>query len=69
MIKEKPKFKINDKVLYTPIIGREPDGKVYTIWHVGKIPSCDEFVYWLKDKAGCVSEKGLIKWKEQESGC
>ena len=61
----KPKFKIGDKVLYTPIIGGDSDGLIYIIYSVGKIPSCSNWVYWLEDKAGCVHEDALrsLKWE------
>ncbi len=56
------KFEVGDTVFYHPIIGRESDGKEYTIldrWILGH----GESVYKLEGKAGCVSERAILKKK------
>ena len=46
-------------VRYHPIIGGKHDGNLYTVRHVGSIPSSTTPVAWLEGKSGCVCIEAL----------
>lgn len=53
----KREFKVGDHVYYHPVIGREHDGKLYTIEDIGDLSGVP--VAWLKGVRGCVAIRAL----------
>lgn len=54
------------RVRYTPVIGGEHDGRIYTVRDIGKIPSIRTTVVWLAGKAGAVGINAVYPIPEED---